>query len=96
MRNASMLRTVAVAAAAVAALAACSNGSSNSSSGGLGSGSSSGNASSNQTYKIGFHGALSGDNQQLGINIVNATELAVKQANAKGDLGFKLELRQVR
>jgi branched-chain amino acid transport system substrate-binding protein len=87
-----MLRTVAVAAAAVAALAACSNGSSNSSSGGLGSGSSSGNASSNQTYKIGFHGALSGDNQQLGINIVNAAELAVKQANAKGDLGFKLEL----
>src|SRR3954468_7518613 len=92
VRKASMLRTTAIAAVAIAGLAACSNGSSNSSSGGLGSGSSSGNASSNQTYKIGFHGALSGDNQQLGINIVNATELAVKQANAKGDLGFKLEL----
>jgi branched-chain amino acid transport system substrate-binding protein len=85
-----VLRTTAIAVVAIAGLAACSN-SSNNSGGGLGSGSSSG-ASSNQTYKIGFHGALSGDNQQLGINIVNATELAVKQANDKGDLGFKLEL----
>jgi branched-chain amino acid transport system substrate-binding protein len=92
VRKASMLRTTAIAAVAIAGLAACSSGSNNNSSGGLGSGSSSGNASSNQTYKIGFHGALSGDNQQLGINIVNATELAVNQANAKGDLGFKLEL----
>jgi branched-chain amino acid transport system substrate-binding protein len=91
VRKASMLRTTAIAAVAIAGLAACSNGSNNNSSGGLGSGSSSG-GSSNQTYKIGFHGALSGDNQQLGINIVNATELAVEQANAKGDLGFKLEL----
>jgi len=46
----------------------------------------------NKTYKIGFEGPLSGDNQQLGINEVNATEVAVDQANAKGDLGFKLEL----
>jgi branched-chain amino acid transport system substrate-binding protein len=90
VRKASVLRTTAIAVVAIAGLAACSN-SSNNSGGGLGSGSSSG-ASSNQTYKIGFHGALSGDNQQLGINIVNATELAVKQANDKGDLGFKLEL----
>ena len=65
------------------ALAACSNGSSNSSSGGLGSGSSSGNASSNQTYKIGFQGALSGDNQQLGINEVNAAELAVSRPTTR-------------
>ena len=40
------------------------------------------------TYKIGFEGPLSGDNQQLGINEVNAASLAVEQANAKGDLGF--------
>jgi len=93
VRKASVLRTTAVAAVAVAALAACSNGSSNNnSSGGLGSGNSSGNASSNQTYKIGFQGALSGDNQQLGINEINAVELAVKQANQKGDLPFKLDV----
>ena len=54
-------------------------------SGSLGSGSS-GGAGSGQTYKIGFQGALSGDNQQLGINEVNAVKLAVKQANEKGDL----------
>jgi branched-chain amino acid transport system substrate-binding protein len=89
-----VLRTTAVAAVAVAALAACSNGSSNdnNSSGGLGSGSSSGNSSSNQTYKIGFQGALSGDNQQLGINEINSVVLAVDQANKKGDLPFKLEV----
>jgi branched-chain amino acid transport system substrate-binding protein len=85
-----VLRTTAIAAVAIAGLAACSN-SSNNSSGGLGSGSSSGNnASSNQTYKIGFQGALSGDNQQLGINEINSVELAVKQANASGKLPFKL------
>ena len=94
MRKASVLRTTAVAAVAVAALAACSNGSSNNnnSSGGLGSGSSSSSSGSNQTYKIGFQGALSGDNQQLGINEINAVELAVKQANQKGDLPFKLDV----
>jgi branched-chain amino acid transport system substrate-binding protein len=92
VRKASVLRTTAVAAAAVAALAACSNSSDNNSSGGLGSGSSSGNASSNQTYKIGFQGALSGDNQQLGINEINAVELAAKEANDGGKLPFKLEV----
>jgi branched-chain amino acid transport system substrate-binding protein len=91
VRKASVLRTTAIAAVAIAGLAACSNSSNNNSSGGLGSGSSSGNnASSNQTYKIGFQGALSGDNQQLGINEINSVELAVKQANASGKLPFKL------
>jgi branched-chain amino acid transport system substrate-binding protein len=94
VRKASVLRTTAVVAVAVAGLAACSNGSgnSNNSSGGLGSGKSSSSGGSNQTYKIGFQGALSGDNQQLGINEINAVELAVKQANEKGDLPFKLEV----
>jgi branched-chain amino acid transport system substrate-binding protein len=86
-----VLRTTAIAAVAIAGLAACSNSSNNNSSGGLGSGSSSG-ASSNQTYKIGFQGALSGDNQQLGINEINSVELAVKQANESGKLPFKLEV----
>jgi len=94
VRKASVLRTTAVAAVAVAALAACSNGSSNgnNNNSGLGSGNSSSSGGSNQTYKIGFQGALSGDNQQLGINEINAVELAVKQANDKGDLPFKLEV----
>ncbi len=89
MLRASMLKKTTVVAAAVLALAACSNSSNNSSSS-LGSGSSGGKGSSNQTYKIGFEGALSGDNQQLGINEINAVELAVKQANDKGNLPFKL------
>src|SRR4051794_12888140 len=46
------------------------------------------------TYKIGFQGPLSGDNQQLGINEVNAARLAVKEANAKGDLGFTVVLAE--
>lgn len=78
------------------ALSACSNGGSDSgsasgssSSGGLGGGS-----SSSQTYTIAFQGPLSGDNQQLGINEVNGVQLAIDQANAKGDLGFKLQLKK--
>ena len=83
----------AVGVIAVASLAACSS-KKNSGGGGLGSGggSSSGGGNAGKTFKIGFQGAWSGDNQQLGINIVNAVELAVDQANAKNDLGFKLEL----
>jgi branched-chain amino acid transport system substrate-binding protein len=84
-----MLKKTTVVAAAVLALAACSN-SSNNSGGSLGSGSSGGGGG--QTYKIGFQGALSGDNQQLGINEINAVKLAVKQANDKGDLGFKIDV----
>jgi branched-chain amino acid transport system substrate-binding protein len=77
------------------ALSACSNDSNNdNNSGGLnpGGNNSSGNTNANKTYKIGWQGPLSGDNQQLGINEANGSRLAVAQANAKGDLGFKLEL----
>jgi branched-chain amino acid transport system substrate-binding protein len=77
-------------------LAACGNsssgsasGSSSSSGGGLGGGSGSG---SGATYSIAFEGPLSGDNQQLGINEVNGTQVAIDQANASGNLGFKLKL----
>lgn len=93
MRKTSLKITVLVGAAALVALSACSN--SKKDSGGLGSGgggSSSGSNSSGGTYTIAFEGPLSGDNQQLGINEVNATELAINQANAKGDLGFTLKL----
>ena len=72
-------------------LTACSNSDSgdaagaSSSGGGLGAG-------GGETYKIAFQGPLSGDNQQLGINEVNAVEVAIEEANASGDLGFTLEL----
>jgi branched-chain amino acid transport system substrate-binding protein len=42
------------------------------------------------TYSIGFEGPLSGDNSGLGINEDNGLKLAVDEANAKGDLPFKL------
>jgi branched-chain amino acid transport system substrate-binding protein len=61
--------------------------------GGLGGGaSSSGSGGSGQSYKIGFQGALSGDNQQLGINEINAVKLAVQQFDAKPGQPFKLSV----
>jgi len=47
------------------------------------------------TVKIAFQGPLSGDNVQLGVNMANGIKLAIKQANAKGDLGFKLAYKAV-
>jgi branched-chain amino acid transport system substrate-binding protein len=55
-------------------------------------GGSSGSAASGATIKIGFEGPLSGDNAQLGINEVNAVQLAVDQANANNTYGFKVAL----
>jgi branched-chain amino acid transport system substrate-binding protein len=85
---------VVLATAGALALAGCSsskNGGSSNTSGGLGGGpTSSGGSGGQQTYKIGFQGALSGDNKQLGINEVNSFNLAIKQANASGNLPFKL------
>lgn len=91
MRKTSLKITVVVGAAAVLALSACSNSKSNNNGGLNGGGSSSsGSSNSGKTYKIGFEGPLSGDNAQLGINEENAVNLAIEQANAKGDLPFKL------
>jgi branched-chain amino acid transport system substrate-binding protein len=59
---------------------------------GCGGGDDSGNGDS---VKIAFQGPLSGDNVQLGVNMANGIKLAIKQANAKGDLGFKLEYKAV-
>jgi len=76
-----------LALASALALTACSNDSNkDSGSGGLGG------SGGGQTYKIAFQGPLSGDNAQLGINEVNGVDLAIEQANDKGDLGFKLQL----
>lgn len=96
MRTSSLAKVAVIGVVGVMALSACSNdkGSSKGGSGGLGgNGNGSGsNSNTNKTYKIGWQGPLSGDNQQLGINEINGAKLAVAQANAKSDLGFKLVL----
>ena len=74
------------------ALTACSNGSSSSSAGSSSSGGGLGSSGGGQTYKIAFQGPLSGDNQVLGINEVNAAQVAIDEANKSGNLGFKLAL----
>ena len=93
VQKSTWIKVASLSAAAALALTACSNSKKDSGGGLNNTGSSTGGGSnSNQTYKIGFQGPLSGDNQQLGINEVNAVQLAVDQANASGNLGFKLEL----
>lgn len=63
-------------------------------SGGVNAGSTKSSADNSRpkTYKIGWQGPLSGDNQQLGINEVYGARLAVEQANAADLLGVKLKL----
>jgi branched-chain amino acid transport system substrate-binding protein len=96
VRTSSLAKVAVIGVVGVMALSACSNDKSKDNKGGgagLGNGSSTGaNNNANKTYKIGWQGPLSGDNQQLGINEINGSKLAVDQANAKGDLGFKLVL----
>lgn len=50
------------------------------------------NNANKKTIKIGFQGPLSGDNLQLGINALNGVKTALKEAEDKGDLDFKVEL----
>ncbi len=94
----SRVTTSALALAAVGALALSGCGSSSSGNstktGGLGGSSSSGSgaAAANQTYTLGFIGALSGPNAQLGINERNGAELAIDEANASGKYKFKVKL----
>ncbi len=87
------LTTIAVAVTASAlVLTACSS-SKKKGTGGLGGGGgSSSSGASGQTYKIGFIGALSGANAQLGINERNGAQLAVDEATASGKLNFKVTL----
>ena len=49
-------------------------------------------AAAKPTYVIGYEGPLSGGNQQLGLNMVFAVQLAINQANASGKLPFKLRI----
>lgn len=92
MRNRSFTTVAVLVTAGALALAGCSSSKKNSNSGGgLGGGSSSA-AAGGGTVKIGFEGPLSGDNAQLGINEVNAVQLAVDEANKNNTYGFKVEL----
>ncbi len=50
-----------------------------------------GGSGGKKSYTIAYQGPLSGDNAQLGINMDNGVKLAIKQANAKGDLPFTLK-----
>jgi branched-chain amino acid transport system substrate-binding protein len=77
--------------AAALSLSACSSSKKNSGGGGL-NGGNTGNTASSKTFKIGFIGALSGPNAQLGINERQGAELAVGQANSSGKYKFKYQL----
>lgn len=97
VRSRIVTTAVALSAAGALALAGCSSSGGNSSNnstggGGLGGGGNSGGGSGNQTYSLGFIGALSGPNAQLGINERNGAQLAVDEANASGNYDFKVTL----
>lgn len=91
MRTRPLAKLAAVGLIGALALSGCGSSDKKDDGGGL-SGGGGGGGNSGGTYTIAFQGPLSGDNQQLGINEMNGTQLAVDEANAKGDLGFKLKL----
>ena len=100
MRSRAMTTVAVLTAAGALALAGCSSSggsgggsgsNSSSAAGGLGGGGSSTTAAA-KTYKIGFVGALSGDNAQLGINEKQGAELAIEQAMSAGKYDFKVTL----
>ena len=72
------VRLAAVVVIGALALTACGSSSKSSSNG-------------KKSYTIGFQFPVTGDNGQLGINMLNGAKLAVEQANAKGDLGFTVK-----
>ena len=49
-------------------------------------------AASKPTFVIGYEGPLSGGNQQLGLNMIFAVQLAINNANASGKLPYTLKL----
>lgn len=86
MFNRRLVLTVVPLVVAGMALSACG------SSGGKSKAGSSGSSNGSQkVFKIAYEGPLSGGNAQLGLNMKYGVELAIQQANAKGDLPFKLE-----
>jgi branched-chain amino acid transport system substrate-binding protein len=90
VRNRTLTTIAVVVTASALALSACS--SSKKKTGGLGGGDNTGGGGANQTYTLGFIGALSGANAQLGINEKQGAQLAIDQANASGKYKFKVVL----
>ena len=88
MRTSSLAKIAVIGVAGVMALSACSNSKKDNSGGLNGGGSSNSSGSngggSNKTYKIGFQGPLSGDNQQLGINEVNGVTARRRAGQRQG------------
>jgi branched-chain amino acid transport system substrate-binding protein len=93
VRNRTFTTVAVVVTAAALALSGCSSSKSKGGTGGggLGGGTTS-SGGGTQTYKLGFIGALSGPNAQLGINERNGATLAVDQANSSGKFKFKIQL----
>jgi branched-chain amino acid transport system substrate-binding protein len=85
---------IVLATAGALALSGCSSSGGKKGGGGLGASSSaaSGTSGTVPTYTIGFIGALSGPNAQLGINEKQGAELAIAEANASGKYKFKIAL----
>src|ERR1700760_2270865 len=88
-RPARMKAVAAIGVVAALGLAACSSSSKSSTSsnttasgGGSATSAGGGEAGSGTTLKLGFFGALTGANAQLGINIENGEKLALSQYNA--------------
>ncbi|MCU1655616.1 MAG: branched-chain amino acid transporter substrate-binding protein [Pseudonocardiales bacterium] len=93
MRNRTLTTVAVLVTTGAVALAGCSSSKKSNNGGGLGGGSSStSGGSSNQTYTLGFIGALSGPNAQLGINEKQGAQLAIDQANQSGKFNFKVAL----
>ncbi len=83
---------VAVVPLAVAALGLSACSSSKKAAGGSSSTPAGSSAAANKpVFKIAYEGPLSGGNAQLGINMKFGVQLAINEANAKGDLPFTLK-----
>jgi branched-chain amino acid transport system substrate-binding protein len=84
VKRARAFRSLAILAVAALTLSACGDGDDDTTTGA--------GQTSSRTYTIGFVGALTGDNANLGINIRDAVKVAIEQEN-RGD-GPKIELRE--
>jgi branched-chain amino acid transport system substrate-binding protein len=92
VRNRTFTTIAVVVTASAVALSGCSSSKKKNNSGLGGGGGSSSSGGAAKTYKLGFIGALSGPNAQLGINERNGATLAVDQANKSGKFKFKIQL----
>jgi branched-chain amino acid transport system substrate-binding protein len=95
VRSRVITTVVVLTTASALALTGCSSSKKKTSTGGLGGGKSTGGSAApgtGVTYKLGFIGALSGPNAQLGINERQGAQLAIDQANAANKYKFKVKL----